>query len=166
MTSEKYRQKMKSERGHNLGRRHWRMLVAIGVATALCLGLATVLTAQQTGGANDSENLESDSDNRVEVQPVSSDRAIEDRLTSIIKASGWFDQTKVTVADGVGRIEYFPKGSEGVPELALTTREPDLIQAIISTYIDESRALPEIGDMPAALLGFLGVSSRKSVSKD
>lgn len=81
-------------------------VLTILTAVVLFLGSAPGLTgAQQEPAAGvQSPSAASQSSQvaeRIEVEPVSSDRAILKRLSSILKATGWFSEVSVAVEEGV-----------------------------------------------------------------
>ncbi|MBC2735472.1 MAG: mechanosensitive ion channel [Desulfobacteraceae bacterium] len=79
-------------------RNRWSFMVIV-VLTAMLFPLYS--QAQQTDTSPVIEEMEADTDNRVEVQPISSDDAIKARLTNIMVSTGWFDNIQVEVNDGV-----------------------------------------------------------------
>jgi len=79
-------------------RNRWSFMVIVVLITLL---LPMYSQAQQTDTTPAIEELEAETDNRVEVQPISSDDAIKERLTNIMVSTGWFDNIQVEVNDGV-----------------------------------------------------------------
>ena len=79
-------------------RNRWSFMVIVVLTTML---LPLYSQAQQTDTPPVIEDVEADTDNRVEVQPISSDDAIKKRLTNIMVSTGWFDNIQVEVNDGV-----------------------------------------------------------------
>ena len=75
-------------------RNRWSFMV-IFVLTAMLFPLHS--QAQQTDTSPVLEEMGADTDNRVEVQPISSDDAIKVRLTNIMVSTGWFDNIQVEV---------------------------------------------------------------------
>jgi len=78
-------------------------------ATLLCCAVLTFtsVAAQPLGGSADkpvpaqASDGKPESPGKVEVQPVAKDDEIRQRIADIIKATGWFGESKVTVQEGI-----------------------------------------------------------------
>jgi len=75
-----------------------RWLLRLAVLTALCLGPAHILGAQE---AKPDASIVAPPGQTVSVDPVARDSQIDRRITRILTATGWYRQLEVEVTDGV-----------------------------------------------------------------
>lgn len=98
----------------------WSRPARLICATLLCCTVFTFtsVAAQQPGGGEDKPVLEKvpegkpDFPGKVEVQPVARDDDIKQRLTDILKATGWFSESRITVQEGIVFLKGTTKNDE------------------------------------------------------
>jgi len=142
--------------------RYTASLLGFLLIPALCLaqGPAEKSTPAVVEAATKTEAAAKTPD-RVEVRPVAPDNEIADRLIKILKATGWFRDTDVTVNEGVVFLKGRTEGDQlknWAGDLARNTR--DVVAVVNQMEVEEplwdsSVLLSQLGDLSRATMSGL-----------
>lgn len=101
----------------------------------LILGLPQLVPAQETDGEPDTENVPTET---VSVGDVSADSSIDDRLTSIFEAAGWFRNLVVSTDNGIVTLEGLADNDEHVLWATNVARKTEDVIAVINKLETEA----------------------------